>query len=138
MRYRNVGTGRVLVASWLAAGAVTLPAGAADSLLYELREGSFLLDGCLNCDRAEVKRPLGGTLRLTQSYVGNVVVGFDVTEVDFETVDANYRVQGSGKYNGWLAAPRPTAQFLSLTLDIAGQSAIELESGHDLTSTPFP
>ena len=58
-----------------------------DSMLYELREGSFLLDGCLSCDRADISRPLHGTFRLTQSYVGNVVVGFDVAEVQLETVD---------------------------------------------------
>ena len=128
----------VLAASWLAASAFTLAGEGADSLLYELREGSFLLDGCLNCDRPEVKHPLGGTLRLTQTYVGNVIVGFEMGEVDFETLGGNYLVQGSGKYNAWLAAPRPTAQFLSLTLDIAGQPGIELESTRELTSTPFP
>jgi len=113
-------------------------AGGADSLVYELREGSYLLDGCLACDRAEFRLPLGGTFRLTQSYIGNVVVKFDVEEFRLETLDGRYAVQGTGEYSGWLAAPRPTGQQLSMTLEIGGTAGIKLDSELEVTSTPFP
>src|SRR5262245_8499401 len=128
MRHKNQRSLILLAASCLAAGAFTPAGRCADGLLYELREGSYLLDGCLSCDQPEVRRPLGGSFRLTQTYVGNVVVGFEAGEVDLETRDGNYPVQGSGQYSAWLAAPRPTGQFLSMTLQIAGVPLIKLAS----------
>jgi hypothetical protein len=107
-----------------------------DPILYELGEGSVLVDDCLACDRAAIEAPLRGTIvvkRLPVRIVGKL---YDISWIDLHSTDLtlDYAVSGSGSHY------RPTEEETETGLDLAvnGQTGIRLESGRVPPAAPWP
>jgi len=94
---------------------------------YELRAGSFIVDGCRDCDRPTFEVPIAGTFRLRVVNYGNVITQYEILDLDLRTAAAEYEILGSGTYNTWLG--EPGTQAMKLDLQVNGQAGVQLESG---------
>jgi len=122
-----------IFAAWVFEGA-SLNAQGSDSVDYELRKGSMILDDCLNCDRMAIQRPLQGTFRLV---AGGIPGAPDLLlDVDFSDPTGDYTVKGTGTYR--LSFEKVTTQELTLDVEVNGVSGVKLSSGVVEVSLPFP
>jgi hypothetical protein len=106
---------------------VPASAGEFDPILYELREGSVLVDDCLACDRAAIEVPLRGTLvvkRLPVRIPGNL---YDISWIDFRSADPGHEYAVSGTGSHYRRTEQETET--SVDLEIKGQTGIHLASG---------
>jgi hypothetical protein len=102
-------------------------AGEFDPILYELREGSVLVDDCLACDRPTIEVPLRGTLvvkRLPVRIAGNL---YDLSWIDFRSADPGHEYAVSGSGSHYRRTEEETETSVDLTIN--GQTGVILESG---------
>jgi hypothetical protein len=118
------------------AGGDTGPTG--ESVTYDLRAGSYLLDDCPICDHLSRPIPLEGTLAAAELLVpGAGVRVFQINDIDLHTSGGEYSVKGTGSYEFGVLDPDPT-QALTLDADINGETGIKLQ-GVDLPiEDPWP
>ncbi len=105
--------------------------------VYDLREGSFILDECVPCDRAPILRPLQGTFVLERTAIGDVREWFELSNLEAADPAREYVIEGGGIY----ATVVGPDLYHEITLDLAinGQSPIKLQSdtvpsGNDWTA----
>jgi hypothetical protein len=103
--------------------------------LYDLREGSTILDDCLACDRVPVERPISGSFLLTQveSFVCCI---YTITDLSFTDPSGDYVIEGGGMYGVNMIGE--VSQQMSLSLKVNGIDKVELQSGQVKITAPFP
>jgi len=108
----------------------------AASVEYELRAGSVINDGCKDCDRIPIERPLRGSFSLAPRPVLPGAESYDLLDLDAASDDGVYVVKGSGVFS-ILVTATPTQQ-LTLDVGINGVDGIALSSGPVDLIAPFP
>jgi hypothetical protein len=107
-------------------------AGVLDQALvvYELREGSMITDGCLDCERPEIQQPLIGTFALTRVESPRDFDTYAVTDLTLRcplgAPGDCIAIAGSGTYR---IHTRDGNQDMTLDLDVSGASGVKLSSG---------
>ncbi len=135
----------VCVTIILLAGALVRPsfAGTTDRefapVFYELREGSVLVDDCIDCDRATIEIPVRGSFVLTRLAVRIIGSFYALTELDVRGSDGTpVAIRGSGSYH---RITDELARF-SLEVDIDREggalSGIGLQSGEVVPEAQWP
>ncbi len=115
-----------------------LPAAAldADTVVYELRTGSTILDGCRDCDRIPILRALGGQflLKALPPLIG--AEPYEIIDLEFESPEGEYRVKGVGNYSRIVTLE--SHQRVELKLEVNGVEGISLASEIVRVNFPFP
>ncbi len=96
--------------------------GAFEPVAYELRQGSFILDDCLFCDRAPIQKPVRGTFIMTQLPVLFPGDLYKITELKVQDAEGVYTVSGSGELE------IVGLQTLRLEVEVNGTAGIQLAS----------
>ncbi len=94
--------------------------------LYDLRQGSFIRDECVFCDRAPIERPLKGTFVLERTAIGDVREWFELSNLEASDEARDYVVEGGGIYA--LVVGSELSHEITLDVAINGQSPIKLQS----------
>jgi hypothetical protein len=112
-------------------------AAAADGVLYDLREGSYLLNDCPICDRVSIPVPLRGTFLVTPEPPGVDVASYQITAIDWHTVggSADHTVAGEGSYSVIVG---PNRQTMTLAVTIDGEAGITLSAKGLALTEPWP
>lgn len=108
----------------------------AGPVAYELRSGSRLVDGCKDCDRIPIVRPLAGrfVLEAIPSLPG--ADRFAVTELELNSPEGDYTLRGSGTYSRIVTPEYP--QKLELDLSVNGVPGVALASEIVPANVPLP
>jgi hypothetical protein len=122
----------------LAAGLCSAGLFAQDEVPVEcdIRQGSFIIDDCWDCDRAPIQRPLEGSFILTArpSLPGGQT--FDMTSIEATSPEGDYSVKGTGTYVQMVTFP--PAETMTLDIEVNGVSGIQLSGGPLPRTAPDP
>ena len=91
---------------------------------YDLRWGSAIRDECRDCDRMPIERPLEGTFRLRVVHFGDVIMQYEVLDLNAASPEGDYTLKGVGSYDTFYGDP--FTQLMSLDLELNGLDGVKL------------
>lgn len=112
------------------------PAPLAGPVVYELRSGSRIVDGCKDCDRIPIVRPLAGRFLLEAIPSLPGADRFAVSELEVSSPEGDYTLEGSGTYSRIVTPEYP--QKLELDLTVNGVPGVSLGSEIVPADVPLP
>ncbi len=103
----------------------------ADTVAYDVLLDSFYVDDCVDCRRALIPRPIGGSFFLLKDRVDPVFTTYRIFGLDLQGVDGPFWFTGGGTYTieGEVAQAQEMELQTSFTLGDTTRSPVILSSG---------
>jgi hypothetical protein len=103
------------------------------AVIYDVRQGSLIMDDCLFCDRAPIWREVRGSFELVADDSG---LEFAVEHLELRDDGGDYVIRGSGSYRQSFASE--PLQEMALVVEVNGIPGIRLTSGKSKIEAPWP